>query len=110
MCQSFIDSAVKTESKLEDGVVFDGLTDDYNKFHMATAQSTGVDRSWLNLEQLVSHRFVQFKGNCGEETAKKCNVTRAQQDEYAIQTYKKSAEAWKVCGPLSLVLMIDSTN
>ena len=81
--------------KLEDGVVFDGLTDVYNKIHMVTDQSTWVDQSRSNLEQL-RHRFVQFKGNCGEATAKKCNVTRAQQDEYAIQSYKKSAEAWKV--------------
>merc|ERR1711970_174623 len=53
--------------KLLDGIVFDGLTDVYNKFHM---------------------------GNCGENTAKKLNITREQQDEYAISSYKKSAAAW----------------
>jgi acetyl-CoA C-acetyltransferase len=55
--------------QMRDGIVFDGLTDVYNKnFHM---------------------------GNCGESTAKKCNISRAQQDEFAISSYKKSAEAWK---------------
>lgn len=53
---------------LQDGIVFDGLTDVYNKFHM---------------------------GNCGEATAKKCSITRAEQDEYAISSYKKSSNAWK---------------
>lgn len=54
--------------KLDDGIVLDGLTDVYNKIHM---------------------------GNCGEATAKKCNVSRAEQDEYAVNSYKRSAEAWK---------------
>lgn len=54
--------------KLVDGIVHDGLTDVYNKFHM---------------------------GNCGENTAKKLGITRAQQDEYAISSYKKSAAAWE---------------
>ncbi|CAG9860179.1 unnamed protein product [Phyllotreta striolata] len=53
---------------LSDGVVFDGLWDVYNKFHM---------------------------GNCAENTAKKLNISRAQQDEYAINSYKKSSEAYK---------------
>jgi acetyl-CoA C-acetyltransferase len=54
--------------QLLDGIVFDGLTDVYNKCHM---------------------------GNCGENTAKKFNVSRQDQDEYAINSYKRSAEAWK---------------
>ncbi|XP_072752720.1 acetyl-CoA acetyltransferase, mitochondrial isoform X2 [Anoplolepis gracilipes] len=54
--------------KLQDGIVFDGLTDVYNKCHM---------------------------GNCAENTAKKLNITRQQQDEYAISSYKRSAEAYK---------------
>lgn len=54
--------------KLHDGIVFDGLTDVYNKIHM---------------------------GNCGEATAKKLNITRLEQDEYAVSSYKRSAEAWK---------------
>lgn len=54
--------------KLEDGIVFDGLTDVYNKCHM---------------------------GNCAENTAKKLNITRQQQDEYAINSYKRSAAAYE---------------
>lgn len=53
---------------LDDGIVMDGLTDVYNKFHM---------------------------GNCAENTAKKYNITREQQDEFAIKSYKRSADAWK---------------
>ncbi|KAJ8678547.1 hypothetical protein QAD02_014334 [Eretmocerus hayati] len=53
--------------KLEDGIVFDGLTDVYNKFHM---------------------------GNCAENTAKKLDISREQQDEYAINSYKRSAAAY----------------
>ncbi|XP_029160221.1 acetyl-CoA acetyltransferase, mitochondrial [Nylanderia fulva] len=54
--------------KLQDGIVFDGLTDVYNKCHM---------------------------GNCAENTAKKLNITRQQQDEYAISSYKRSAAAYQ---------------
>lgn len=54
--------------KLDDGIVFDGLWDVYNKFHM---------------------------GNCAENTAKKMGITRQEQDEYAINSYKRSAAAWK---------------
>ncbi|XP_071553799.1 acetyl-CoA acetyltransferase, mitochondrial [Temnothorax nylanderi] len=53
--------------KLQDGIVFDGLTDVYNKCHM---------------------------GNCAENTAKKLNITRQQQDEYAIGSYQRSAAAY----------------
>lgn len=52
---------------LIDGIVFDGLTDVYNKIHM---------------------------GNCAENTAKKLNITRADQDAYAILSYKRSADSW----------------
>lgn len=52
---------------LIDGIVFDGLTDVYNKFHM---------------------------GNCAENTAKKLGISRAQQDEYAILSYKRSEAAY----------------
>lgn len=52
---------------LTDGIVFDGLFDVYNKFHM---------------------------GNCAENTAKKLNITRQEQDDYAISSYKRSAAAW----------------
>ncbi|XP_015599897.1 acetyl-CoA acetyltransferase, mitochondrial isoform X2 [Cephus cinctus] len=54
--------------KLEDGIVFDGLTDVYNKCHM---------------------------GNCAENTAKKLGISREQQDEFAINSYKRSAAAYE---------------
>jgi len=53
---------------LVDGIVFDGLTDVYNKFHM---------------------------GNCAENTAKKLEISRQQQDEYAMNSYKRSAKAYE---------------
>ncbi|XP_023177658.1 acetyl-CoA acetyltransferase, mitochondrial [Drosophila hydei] len=52
---------------LTDGIVFDGLWDVYNKFHM---------------------------GNCAENTAKKMQITRKEQDDFAIESYKRSAKAW----------------
>ncbi|XP_011314566.1 acetyl-CoA acetyltransferase, mitochondrial [Fopius arisanus] len=52
---------------LEDGIVFDGLTDVYNKFHM---------------------------GNCAENTAKTYKISREQQDEFALSSYRRSAAAW----------------
>ncbi|KAK0395095.1 hypothetical protein QR680_001115 [Steinernema hermaphroditum] len=54
--------------KAIDGIVKDGLTDAYDKVHM---------------------------GVCGEKTAKEMGISRADQDNYAIQSYKRSAEAWK---------------
>jgi acetyl-CoA acetyltransferase len=32
-------------------------------------------------------------GNCAENTAKKLNITRDEQDEFAINSYKRSAQA-----------------
>merc|ERR1711996_92691 len=52
---------------LQDGLTFDGLTDVYNKFHM---------------------------GNCGENTAKKLGITRQEQDDYGMNSYKRSAQAY----------------
>ena len=54
--------------KLSDGLVLDGLTDVYNKFHM---------------------------GNCGENTAKKFNISRQEQDAYGLESYKRSAKAYQ---------------
>jgi len=54
--------------QMEDGLIKDGLWDVYNQFHM---------------------------GVCAENTAKTQGVTREQQDDYAIQSYKRAAEAWK---------------
>ena len=52
--------------KLHDLIVHDALTDAYGKMHM---------------------------GVCGEDTAKKFNISRSEQDEYAISSYKRSAQA-----------------
>ncbi|KAM4056875.1 acetyl-CoA acetyltransferase [Hirsutella rhossiliensis] len=53
--------------QVEDGLIKDGLTDVYQQFHM---------------------------GNCAENTVKKHSITREQQDEYAIQSYKRAQKAW----------------
>ena len=50
-----------------DGLVKDGLTDVYNNYHM---------------------------GNAAELCAKECNISRGEQDAYAIESYKRSAAAW----------------
>jgi acetyl-CoA C-acetyltransferase len=52
--------------QLTDGLIKDGLWDVYNDFHM---------------------------GNAAELTAKEMKITREMQDDYAIQSYKKSAAA-----------------
>ncbi|KAI0478743.1 acetyl-CoA c-acyltransferase [Xylariaceae sp. FL0804] len=54
--------------KMEDGLLKDGLTDVYDQFHM---------------------------GICAETTAKKCEVSRKMQDDYAIQSYERAQAAWK---------------
>ncbi|KAB5535191.1 Thiolase, N-terminal domain-containing protein [Coniochaeta sp. 2T2.1] len=54
--------------KMEDGLIKDGLTDVYDQIHM---------------------------GNCAENTAKKFDITREQQDQYAIQSYERAQAAWK---------------
>lgn len=51
----------------EDGLIKDGLWDVYNQFHM---------------------------GVCAEETAKKYDITREQQDEYAIRSFRRAQRAW----------------
>ena len=56
------------EIKLEDGLIKDGLWDVYNKFHM---------------------------GICAEETAKKYDISREDQDQYAIRSYERAQQAWK---------------
>jgi len=35
-------------------------------------------------------------GSCADETAQLYNISREEQDEHAIQSYKRAAEAWKV--------------
>ena len=52
---------------LIDGLVKDGLTDVYNRIHM---------------------------GNCAELCAKEMNFSREQQDAFAIESYRRSTNAW----------------
>ena len=54
--------------KMRDGMLVDGLTDVYNKTHM---------------------------GNCAELCAKENNITREDQDAFAVTSYKRSAHAWE---------------
>lgn len=53
--------------ELLDGLTFDGLTDVYNQCAM---------------------------GVCADNTAKEMNITRQQQDAYAIDSYQRAAAAW----------------
>ena len=53
--------------ELIDGLTHDGLTDIYNQCAM---------------------------GVCSDNTAKEMNISRQEQDNYAIQSYKRSAAAW----------------
>lgn len=54
--------------ELIDGLLKDGLWEVYNEFAM---------------------------GNCGDHTAKEMGISREEQDEYAIESYKRAAEANK---------------
>ncbi|KMQ58976.1 acetyl-CoA acetyltransferase [Chryseobacterium sp. BLS98] len=53
--------------KLQDGMLLDGLTDVYNKVHM---------------------------GVCAEKCAVDYSISREEQDNFAIESYKRSAKAW----------------
>ena len=55
-------------AELVDGLLKDGLWEVYNDFAM---------------------------GSCGDHTAKEKNISREEQDEYAINSYKRSAESWE---------------
>ena len=54
--------------QLTDGLVLDGLTDVYNQTHM---------------------------GNCGELCAEEMNISKEEQDDFAIKSYEKSTNAWE---------------
>jgi acetyl-CoA C-acetyltransferase len=54
--------------KMQDGMLVDGLTDVYNKVHM---------------------------GVCAEKCAAEYQFSREDQDNFAIQSYKRSEEAWE---------------
>ncbi|WP_312901150.1 acetyl-CoA C-acyltransferase [Chryseobacterium taichungense] len=53
--------------KMQDGMVLDGLTDVYNKVHM---------------------------GVCAEKCASDYSISREEQDNFAIESYKRAAKAW----------------
>jgi len=55
------------DMKIADGMVKDGLTDVYNRVHM---------------------------GVCAEKCATEKNITREEQDAFAIESYNRSAAAW----------------
>lgn len=54
--------------KIKDGMLLDGLTDVYNATHM---------------------------GNCAELCAKEHKISREAQDDFAIESYNRSARAWE---------------
>lgn len=54
--------------KMTDGLLLDGLTDVYNQQHM---------------------------GTCGDLCAEEYNFTREDQDAFAIESYNRSAKAWR---------------
>lgn len=54
--------------KIKDGLVLDGLTDVYNNYHM---------------------------GNAAELCAKEYNFSREDQDNFAIESYNRSAKSWE---------------
>jgi acetyl-CoA C-acetyltransferase len=56
------------DGKVVDGMIKDGLHDVYNDYHM---------------------------GNAAELCAKECGISREDQDEYAVQSYKRAAQAWE---------------
>ena len=56
------------DMKLLDGMVKDGLTDVYNKVHM---------------------------GNCAEICAKEMNISREEQDSFAVESYNRSTKSWE---------------
>ena len=56
------------DNKVVDGLVKDGLTDVYNNYHM---------------------------GNAAELCASEHNISREEQDNFAIESYNRSAKAWE---------------
>ncbi|CEI93812.1 hypothetical protein G6F70_007340 [Rhizopus microsporus] len=61
-------NAAYGHQQLNDAIIKDGLWDAYNNIHM---------------------------GGCAENTATNYNITREQQDEHAIESYRRAAKAWE---------------
>src|SRR3954468_5540001 len=67
-------------SQIIDSMVNDGLWDVYNNYHM---------------------------GMTGENVAEKYGITRAEQDEFAVNSHRKAIQAWKECRFKSQVMPIE---
>ena len=67
-------------SQIIDSMVNDGLWDVYNNYHM---------------------------GMTGENVAEKYGITRAQQDEFAVNSHRKAVQAWKECRFKSQVMPVE---
>jgi acetyl-CoA C-acetyltransferase len=63
-----------------DSMVNDGLWDSFNNYHM---------------------------GQTAENVAEKYRITREEQDEYAVQSHRKAAEAWRECSFKSQVVPVE---
>jgi acetyl-CoA C-acetyltransferase len=63
-----------------DSMVNDGLWDSFNNYHM---------------------------GQTAENVAEKYKITREEQDEYAVQSHRKAAEAWRECRFKSQVVPVE---
>src|SRR5437016_10309086 len=67
-------------AQIVDSMVNDGLWDVYNNYHM---------------------------GMTGENVAEKYNISRDQQDEYALNSHHKAAAAWKECRFKSQIVPVE---
>jgi len=67
-------------AQIIDSMVNDGLWDAYNNYHM---------------------------GMTGENVAEKYGITREQQDEYALNSHRKAAQAWKECRFKSQIVPVE---
>jgi acetyl-CoA C-acetyltransferase len=67
-------------SQIVDSMVNDGLWDVYNNYHM---------------------------GMTGENVAEKYGITRAEQDEFAVNSHRKAIQAWNECRFKSQVMSVE---
>ncbi|KAG7124880.1 Acetyl-CoA acetyltransferase like protein [Verticillium longisporum] len=68
LSEAQIAGGMENMTRMEDGLIKDGLTDAYDDIHM---------------------------GICAESTAKKYGITREMQDQYTVQSYERAQAAWK---------------
>ncbi len=66
--------------QIVDSMVHDGLWEIYNNYHM---------------------------GNTGENVAEKYNISREEQDAFAVDSHRKAAAAWKECRFASQVVAVE---